>query len=253
MREEKFKFRAFTLAEVLITLAIVAVVAALTIPALLNYAFERQAVSKAKNTTAVLIEAWRLWQNDKNCSGDNGACFATGYNAWLPCQIAQELTKYIKMVDIHYSWNENFNNVSWVPTTATALDGSSGGFVNKICGNGGVCAAFLMQDDTAVIISSDYGPDTHMSKEIIFGFDINNSAPPNRVGKDQFMLVTDRKSLVPFYYNYFGAWTNIPEIVGLCNQATSGSCQADGHSPLAYVLANDKLPDLKAMGYPTTP
>ena len=52
----KIKF-AFTLAEVLITLGIIGVVAAMTIPTLMQKYYEKQTVAKLKETYSILSQA----------------------------------------------------------------------------------------------------------------------------------------------------------------------------------------------------
>lgn len=60
LRIENRKQAAFTLAEVLITLAIIGVVAALTIPSLVNKYKERQRITQLKKTYAVLNQAFQF-------------------------------------------------------------------------------------------------------------------------------------------------------------------------------------------------
>src|SRR5574344_1664148 len=101
---------AFTLAEVLITLGIIGVVAALTIPTLMQKTEERETVSKLKKEYTILTNAYNLSKNDngdasnwgtwdddnngseivlenfipyfnvlKNCGITESGCFATSY------------------------------------------------------------------------------------------------------------------------------------------------------------------------------
>ena len=57
--KNKTKF-AFTLAETLIILAIIGIVAAMTIPALINFYTEKVTVSKVKKMNAILAEALKF-------------------------------------------------------------------------------------------------------------------------------------------------------------------------------------------------
>ena len=56
--------KAFTLAEVLITLGIIGVVAAMTIPNLIQKNFEQHAISKLKETQSILAQAFKLSQEE---------------------------------------------------------------------------------------------------------------------------------------------------------------------------------------------
>ncbi|MDR1327072.1 MAG: prepilin-type N-terminal cleavage/methylation domain-containing protein [Heliobacteriaceae bacterium] len=58
------KKKAFTLAEVLITLGIIGVVAALTIPSLIAKHKEKETVSKLKNIFSTLSNAYTLILNE---------------------------------------------------------------------------------------------------------------------------------------------------------------------------------------------
>lgn len=65
-----YKKSAFTLAEVLITLGIIGVVAAMTIPTLLAKYQEKQTVTKLKQTYSILSQAIRSVQEDVGTPDD---------------------------------------------------------------------------------------------------------------------------------------------------------------------------------------
>lgn len=244
--------KAFTLSEVLITLAIIGVVAALTIPTLLNYAFEREAVSKAKETYSILTQAVTQWQSDNNCLGDSAKC---PYNPWYG--IGKQILPYLKTVE-SYTFSVSYTTdvtplLKWLPDKTTVMS------VNRDTANGlgygmldktvdyNLSSLALLANGTVIAISGNTGDNTFVM------FDINGAKGPNRVGKDQFVASLSNKqskTFNPYYSLTF--WPGVTRVNGLCNAAAT-TCEADEHSPLAYVLAHDKLPDLKAMGYPTTP
>lgn len=62
--------KAFTLAEVLITLGIIGIVAAMTIPTLLTNIREKQTVSKLKQTYSMLSQAFKLVEDNGGVLGD---------------------------------------------------------------------------------------------------------------------------------------------------------------------------------------
>jgi len=245
--------KAFTLAEVLITLAIIGVVAALTIPSLVNYAFEREAVSKAKETYSILLQAVTQWQSDNDCLGDSAKC---DYNPWYP--EGKQILPYLKVAE-SYSFSANdparslTETLSWLPDKTTvmsvSLDTQNGigyGMLDKTV-DYDLSSVALLANGVVIAINGNTGDNTFVM------FDINGAKNPNRVGKDQFVASLSNnqsKTFNPYYSLTF--WPGVPMVNGLCNAAAT-TCEADGHSPLAYVLAHDKLPDLKAMGYPTAP
>ena len=58
------KKTAFTLAEVLITLGIIGIVAAMTIPTLIQKNFEKQTVAKLRETQSILSQAMRMAEDE---------------------------------------------------------------------------------------------------------------------------------------------------------------------------------------------
>lgn len=62
--------KAFTLAEVLITLGIIGIVASMTIPTLVNNVQKREYVSRLKKTYAILNQAFQKYAADQGCIGD---------------------------------------------------------------------------------------------------------------------------------------------------------------------------------------
>lgn len=258
---EKYIKQAFTLAEVLITLAIIGVVAALTIPTLMNYAFERQAVSAAKETYSLLSQAIAQWQADGNCTGDSASCPEVGPPVWpggAPPNnsdtIAQALVAKLKVTDAIYTPSAaTMAATSWIPDSATFLDGSVRnpdtlepilGKDSGVDGDLGLGSHFALANGSVVKING-------MNWVYNLVFDINGVKKPNRFGKDQFAMslyTPNHKSTNPYYYRQWGP------LGGVCSEDGGTVCSSDdGKSPLAYVLKYDKLPDLKAMGYPTTP
>jgi len=258
---EKYIKQAFTLAEVLITLAIIGVVAALTIPTLMNYAFERQAVSAAKETYSLLSQAIAKWQVDGNCTGDSANCPEVGPPVWPggapphnSVAIAQALVANLKGSGALYGPSSaEMTAASWIPDTATFLDGSVRnpdtlepilGKDSGVDGDLGLGSYFALANGVIVKVNG-------MNWVYNIVFDINGTKKPNRFGKDQFAMslyTPNHKSTNPYYYRQWGP------MGGVCSEDGGNVCNPDdGLSPMAYVLAHDKLPDLKAMGYPTSP
>lgn len=87
---------AFTLAEVLITLTIIGVIAALTIPALINNYQKQTYVTQLKKAYSQINEALKLLSIDKDCTDDlkcTGLFDTTTTNTTL----GDELVKYLKI------------------------------------------------------------------------------------------------------------------------------------------------------------
>ena len=73
------KYLGFTLAEVLVTLGIVGVVAAMTIPILMTNIGEKQTISRLKQTYSLLSQAFKLAEND---GADFGTLAENDSNNW---------------------------------------------------------------------------------------------------------------------------------------------------------------------------
>lgn len=248
------RFAGFTLAEVLITLGIIGVVAALTIPVLMEYSFEREAVSKFKKNYSMLSQAVEKWQTDSGCIGDSSLCpeyapeFENNVN-----EVADAIDPYFKYSEkIRATSTAKAQATSWFPEHAYYIDGSTGAndtwltfLVDKHQGGYGG-NDYLLPDGTTMEITGAH----HLYVVII---DINGPKPPNRHGKDIFVVSIwgpNHKSINPYAVCGYG-WTGVGHI---CAEQVGYTCNADdGHSPAAYVLEHDKLPDLKAMGYPASP
>jgi prepilin-type N-terminal cleavage/methylation domain-containing protein len=99
---------AFTLAEVLITLGIIGVVAAMTIPTLMAKINEQQTVSKLKKAQSTLANAYRLMENDDEYPLSECVSlgtFGTRENYAKNCFAT--LGKYFKVANISYPGNLN--------------------------------------------------------------------------------------------------------------------------------------------------
>lgn len=209
--QNNMKRYGFTLAEVLITLGIIGLVAALTIPTLIENAQEQAAVSRVKKTYALITQAVTQWQNDSNCLGDTANCAEAqkGYAAGSAA-IARALAKNLKVVNASYGPTDaEAAQLDWLPDQAYDLTGTP---QNSSCFGAAIsnslhdyersCSYLQLVDGTILQISGwdwKYG---------CYGleFDINGKKGPNRVGKDQFTssLATPlHKGLTPFYYRYY--------------------------------------------------
>ena len=255
MLDSKKKVLAFTLAEVLITLGIIGVVAALTIPSLINYAFEREAVSALKKNYSVLSDAVTKWQMDNDCLGDSYACpeYGASYenNA---VGVARGIAPYLKYTQVYHGPSEAVGKaISWLPDTAYLISGVTMSYANwltllpdKNQIQYGMGSYFLLTDGTTLILTGAH----HL---YFFIIDINGPKKPNRIGKDIFIAsiwTPNHKTFSPYSMNGYGS----ASAYGVCGDTATNICNPDdGKSPTAYVLKYDKLPNFKSMGYPNTP
>lgn len=233
---------AFTLAEVLITLGIIGVVAALTLPALIANYKEKAFVVAAKKNYSVLTNAINKWNVDNGSIGDNSAfwlskatdddltlAFAKELNAIKVCTNAKlrdcggsyDILQYKKIND----GRGNTTQENWISSGARIIL-ADGTFVSLQSdrANSANCERLIWvneRDQNGKFIedsTSSTGFKGHYQNHNVCGrlaYDTNGLKGPNQIGVDVFQI--------PYYGN--------------------GQIGTDNSSwgNINYVLANDKL------------
>lgn len=245
-------YTGFTLAEVLIVLGIIGVVAAMVIPTIAKTYEKISTVAKVKKTYATISNAVNLYLAEEGYN--DVQAWASSYNSFDCKNAFAGVEKKLRVIKRRYQ-NETITNIDWLPETSKLLDGTTNpenwAGVNKMAGGSGYSCHYLLQDGT--ILRVDIPDSFRQSGEI--SFDVNGIKGPNRIGKDQFPIGlgvynnsnSAYKKVHPYYSEDSAAQTD----GGLCAIRNNGVCNPnDGKSPTAYVLQHSKLPDLKALGYP---
>ena len=244
--------KAFTLSEVLITLGIIGVVAALIIPNFLAKTFERESVEKFKQTFSIIDNALRAMQASEGCEG--GECFEIAAPAISP--ITDKVEKNFKFTDKYCKQaGQASKQVSWLPKDGYALDGTVTKYATLVTGydttsdNSDICIYRLNNGSSVTFSRMNAFANTGVLNIVI---DVNGKNGPNRVGKDVFPVSANYYGIGLSPYYHIHIWASQNFIKGLCNNAQD-TCQSDETSPGAYVLTNGKLPDLTKLGYPSHP
>ncbi len=249
--------QAFTLAEVLITLGIIGVVAAMTLPSLINEHRNKQYVVAFKKMYSNFSNAIIMFKADQGCDGiDISSCIESMNYGDNNCDAFAEVAK--KMRYIHMAPNGQ-QAKGWVADISYNYYGdeiSNGyGMVNS----SGTGCFYALPD--GMVMNVDVDPNGF--KVMV---DTNGKKKPNRMGKDvhaftvgcgtasaahQAACIASQKDIFPFVHESFPA----PIVKGLCTmgQYLDGGCQSDniypnkdgGAIPSAYILINDKLPDFR--------
>jgi len=262
MVKKAYLNRAFTLAEVLITLAIIGVVAALTIPVLMKAYQEHEAVAKVKETYSLVAQAVGQWESELNCPGEFTKCVSAMEWNWGEVPTSPEDDKdhmlgwvnYLKVIKKRTTRWEG--TVDWMDYDSYQMDGVTP--TNTYQGVGKNYEThrtfqYILANGTILAISAfNFGPGGNTE---FMWMDINGAKKPNRIGKDQFPIGFSRGwdgkwDITPYHAecNYWGTAN------GVCSYNCPDPCNPDdGHSPTAYVLKYNKLPDLEKMGYPASP
>lgn len=194
INELNFKKMAFTLAEILITLGIIGVVAAITIPTLMNNVADIQTKSILKKTFAVLSQA------TTQIGTDNGGTLLGAFtNAVTTRNLYANQFKTLKTCT---STNASGQGC-WSDTFYLMNDTSTSVLGNYDNGN---TAALVMNNGVFVIFGSTSTPDCtenwYMSASpaivcAIAVVDVNGIKQPNTMGKDIFQFYITQKGLIP--------------------------------------------------------
>ena len=178
------KRAAFTLAEVLITLGIIGVVAAMTMPSLINSAQKKELVAQYKKAYSVISQAYLMISNDNGGSLEG---VFTSYNDYIDV-----FSKYIKNVKV-CRINEQVSRCYL--DSYKHLDGS---VISTDTGS------TLTTPDGATLrfyhINSGCTGTTELKKPIGCGrirVDVNGIKKPNTVGYDIFDFYITQNGIIP--------------------------------------------------------
>jgi len=199
-----FKKLAFTLAEVLVTLVIIGVIAAITVPTLSNTIGDHQYRSALKKNFSVFSQAFRLAYGYQFY--DNYLDWDYAHNNSFTEDVANKLKRYMninKVCGRVFKNNECFSPAkakNGKPARYFTEDGFAGNFAHLY--------TFTLMDGTSVALDVWYkesikqlaGVERNLiveSDNLIILVDVNGQKGPNMVGKDVHMFVLTNRGLVP--------------------------------------------------------
>lgn len=191
--------RGFTLSEVLITLVIIGVIAAITIPTLYADYTEQERISKIKKAYSTLGNAMTRVRTDGgdmifDVQNDNDANMKNWFDTYLK--------DYLITIKVCYNtsgcWNEG---------DTKNLNGSNVYFNRTGVGVGANIITAVLNDGTfinidaygAASIRNYFGVDIDTDNALVVFFDINGMKKPNTMGRDIFVTVFTEDGLVPAY------------------------------------------------------
>lgn len=194
----KKKYTAFSLAEVLITLSIIGIIAAMTLPAIVGKYKKVENETRLKKAYTVLSQAL-LMSVAKDCylSTDN---FKDGNQDSINSWYKYYLKPYIKVM------KECYNEAGcWHGGSTHALNGSVVTYDRGAIGIGYGIVNFLTIDGAAVNLDgyeptdayNRFGVKSNANSVLVFYVDINAKKNPNVIGKDIFIYVFTEKGLIP--------------------------------------------------------
>lgn len=167
----------FTLAEVLITLGIIGIVAAMTLPTVISNYQKQETIARLKkvyamlgNTTSMAIAEYddtRNWEMGNNLDWATGKAFAEKY-----------IMPYLKIARVC----EN-NSTTECNYPIKRLNGQSFNNYSEFANS----YRFYLVDGTFVCVAANHKSSYHDKLAQII-FDINGQKNPNKVGRDVFFL-----------------------------------------------------------------
>ena len=191
--------KGFTLAEILITLGIVGVVAALTLPSLIQNYQEKANIVKLKKNYSIMQQAYAM-AIQENGTADNWNIKADSYNENE--NILYYLKPYLNKIKYcgaqNNCWKANRYNLN---KTVTEPIGRYMMFSKAILSDGSIIAVRV--NDT------EFSDDIHRWADYVV--DLNGEKGPNVYGKDVFCFYFTQNKIIPFgghnqAYNFDSGW-----------------------------------------------
>ena len=204
------KKSAFTLAEVLITLGIIGVIAALTIPTLVQNANERATVSQLKKIYSVLISA------TDSIIAEEGPISSWNWDE-AGSRIDAVVDSYKKQLQFSKTCGFNVNFSCYYENNWKMLNGNP--YFTSF--TGGNAYYNILQDGTYIKFEKSGGCTwaycTNVTPKLVIYVNLNGDKPPNQTGRDVFVfLLTAEKGLIT---------PNPDSLNDTCNTAARGvSC-----------------------------
>ena len=236
----KTKSYAFTLAEVLITLAVIGVVAALTMPTLIQKYQEKATIAKLRKVNTTLNQAYQLaqieygsvnsWFTKVSINNDT-----SGVNLENQKLFYEKIAKYMKTTSVCYDDEEGCPKYNTVFTlSGTKRDVSWRKNVQLADGT------FIM---TFWVSRINCNANSNCGD---FAVDINGDKGPNTMGKDVFNFIVSQTAIYP---NGAPALADAVEVKfpKHCDRKTDADFR-NGYTCAAWVVYNENMDYLHCDG-----
>ena len=194
---------AFTLAEVLITLGIIGVVAAMTMPSLITNYRVKETVSKLKKVNTIFnnaflqakeengeISDWGLSNSTLDTDTDDGSIANSNYGRDKFLEI---LSKHLKTISM-CKYSDNSCEV-YRPTNLQGDIDNSDSYSNRLVLADGTIIGHVYLNNTAC--NTNWGSGALSQSCGSFKVDLNGSKKPNMYGKDIFQFDITVNGIVP--------------------------------------------------------
>ena len=230
----KNNYKAFTLAEVLIALGIIGIVASLTLPAIIQKQNEKATVTALKKFYSSISQAF-TFANLEYGTPDNWYAIDMT-QAERSMIVADNLTKFMKI-----SKNCHNNSGCFYDGTFKSLDGRNFHF------NGKEHARFVTSDGMSILING-FTTTEMQGKEDSFGHvyadiivDVNGYKKPNTLGKDTFSFIMLRDKIIPSGLPEHIITSSEESVSTFPDDCNTRKCSDICESCTAWVIYNENL------------
>ena len=185
------KKAAFTMAEVLITLGIIGIVAAMTLPALINKSQQKILVQQFKKMYTNIQNTINLIQ------AENGApfeCYNTGFGGYHLTECEVFWDKFLSKYQVLQTCEKFDYDCRPRYKTKSQVLAEGGEILNDACSmNIDSYGVFnYLSDGSMLIIQRNAGVAHH---SVFFAVDVNGAKGPNKWGYDLFYITLNRESM----------------------------------------------------------
>ncbi len=208
------KYKAFTLAEVLITLGIISVVSAITLPSIINKTQDKQFKIAYKKAYSSLSQAFLYMKTageylePTNLVSDGGVLYSSNIG-----ENFKTISKYFKASKTCF--NNNADDCWELKQGEQACQSAAAN--NWVgCGDSG---------SYAFVDASGMGWYLYSNSEWPVLVDVNGKKKPNKLGKDRFVMMfasnDDRNNYYPNNADMITPWY---DVISKCRWCPSGNC-----------------------------
>ncbi|MFA6988970.1 MAG: type II secretion system protein [Candidatus Gastranaerophilaceae bacterium] len=190
----------FTLAEVLLTLSIIGIVASMVIPGLINTTNKQEYVTALKKNYSAMNSSLRLYMANNGCAGNLRVCISSLsndtdlYNVFKP---SLNVTKDCGSAGGMGCFAKGISYKSLNPALADrgVLDNAASTY--KIQLADGASIAFDLQDSSCSLSSGYLAEDPLLHTCGYFSVDVNGAKAPNQAGRDLFQFFITASGIYP--------------------------------------------------------
>ena len=223
---------AFTMAEVLITLGIIGIVAAMTLPSLIGRWKDKEYEVRAKRTFSLINQAIERYEAESGMIGDFSALFDTSQTSQA---VLKHFSEYFESPTLCLTRSDNCSKYVYYVKYSSPLFDENG---NAMADGIGISPPLMVLKDGSIVTvkqfdkcewnysGTSYNPDGTVKVDengnpIIFDwvlhycasifFDTNGTSPPNQAGADFFEIRINKDGQFTGWGN--SGWTSLQSIL----------------------------------------